>query len=200
MHTTPNLNFPFKAFIARLKRKSPKVIVSRHSHTFDRYNRFLPNPDHRLSFKDDQGIDVGYVSYAISPLYDRVYIHMINIHENMRRKGFGTAILLFLKQIYRLEICPIQPVSGAYKFWQHAESIKLMDLNQAIGSTGIDREAEKWAHLHFDKKAHVNEIESREISDWYLHEFGRAPEIAAKYPTNAVYEALLTRHLLAQKS
>jgi hypothetical protein len=188
------VKIPFRAFFKGEKPAAPEIKVARHSHTHNIHNPFLPNPDQRLGFQNEHGDDVGYVSYAISPLHDRLYIHMISVCESVKRKGYGTAILLFLQAHYKLEICPIHPVGGAFQFWQHARSHKDINLGEEIGSTGTAKEALKWDHLHFDRKSHANEIESRQDPNWFMHEFGQAPEIVAKCPTCAVYEALLSRH------
>jgi hypothetical protein len=184
----------FGAFFKRAPSKSPDINVVRHSHTYGIHNSFLPNPDQRLYFQNEYGDDVGYVSYAVSPLHDRLYIHKINVYEKMMRKGYGTAILKFLQDGYEVEICPIQPVSSAFDFWQHARSLKTINLGGEIGSTGIAAESKKWAHLYFDRESHIQEIESRQDPNWFMHEFGQAPEVVEKHPTKAVYEALLTRH------
>lgn len=106
-----------------------------------------PNPDINAVVLDAAGHKVGRVTYAVSPLEDRLYLFQISIDQPSRRRGFGLAALVHIAQRYRL---PIVPVKELYSpFWSAARELKATDL-QILGQLSVgdmDNEAERWSHL-----------------------------------------------------
>jgi hypothetical protein len=52
-----------------------------------------PNPDVKATIIDAEEKVVGRVTYAVSPLHDRIYLFNIEVEEGYKRKGFGLAIV-----------------------------------------------------------------------------------------------------------
>lgn len=104
-----------------------------------------PNPDIKATVYSSDRVAVGQVTYAVSPLFDKLYIFNITIHDSYRRLGFGLAVIAYLVTTYRLPITTIKEVFSASGFWRAARLA-----NGPIGTLSIsemDAERERWAHL-----------------------------------------------------
>jgi len=89
----------------------------------------------------------------VSPLFDRLYIFDITIHDAYRRRGFGLAVMSYLATTYRLQITTIKEVSQASGFWH---SVRLAGAPiDTLSFSEMDTEAERWAHL----KPHADKLE-----------------------------------------
>jgi len=104
-----------------------------------------PNPDITATVYSSSRVVVGYVTYAVSPLFDKVYIFDIKIYDAYRRQGFGLAVIAHLATTYRLPITTIKEVFSASGFWSAARlaggPIKTLSISE------MDPERERWAHL-----------------------------------------------------
>lgn len=108
-----------------------------------------PNPDIKATVYSSDGAAVGRVTYAVSPLFDRLYIFDIAVHEPYRRHGFGLAIMAYLATAYRLPITTIKEVYSASAFWRAARLASSRS-NQQIDTLSVgemDTERARWAHL-----------------------------------------------------
>ncbi|MEE4742773.1 GNAT family N-acetyltransferase [Pseudomonas alliivorans] len=86
---------------------------------FLRGNFAFPGTDY-LDAIDVTGQRVGQVDYSISPLRDRLYIHMIEVSPDQQRQGIGLATLWTLWRTYRLPIVPIEQFATSQGFWSQA--------------------------------------------------------------------------------
>lgn len=121
-----------------------------------------PNPDIKASVYSEDGIQVGRVTYAVSPLFDRLYIFDIQVKEPYRRQRFGLAIMDYLGATYGLPIMTIKEVHSASQFWQMARQASRAR-NYAIGTLSVSEmgaERARWASL----KPKVEQLEKL-ISD-----------------------------------
>jgi hypothetical protein len=105
----------------------------------------------------EEGALVGKVTYAISPLFDKIYIFDITIDESWRRQGFGLAAIKHILSTYGLPIVTIKEVGSARDFWRNARQAAL-GKGQVITTLSVsemDEERSRWAHL----APHVKELE-----------------------------------------
>lgn len=112
-----------------------------------------PNPDINATVYSSDRVPVGHITYAVSPLFDRLYIFDITIHDAYRRRGFGLAVMSYLATTYRLPITTIKEVSQASGFW-HSARLAGAPID-TLSFSEMDTEAERWAHL----KPHADKLE-----------------------------------------
>ncbi|MYN26971.1 GNAT family N-acetyltransferase [Duganella levis] len=127
--------------------------------SMNHYKSFTaPNPDIKATIYSSDQVVVGQVTYAVSPLFDKLYIFDITIHDAFRRQGFGLAVIAYLANTHRLPMATIKEVLSASGFWRAARlasgPIETLSLSE------MDLERERWAHL----KPLVDQLDSL-ISD-----------------------------------
>ncbi len=113
-----------------------------------------PNPDLRVTIANANGTQVGTGCYAISPLNDRVYVFEIEIAEEHRCRGYGTAFLWHLSQTHSQPITAIQEVGSSLPFWNQARQLGGIGLivTEEIRRSEMDAEARRWGHLEEDRE------------------------------------------------
>lgn len=112
-----------------------------------------PNPDIHATVYSSDRVPVGHITYAVSPLFDKLYIFDITIHDAYRRRGFGLALMAYLSTTYRLPITTIKEVSQARGFWHSAR--RAGTRIDTLSFSEMDTEAARWAHL----KTHADKLE-----------------------------------------
>ncbi|MQA40671.1 GNAT family N-acetyltransferase [Rugamonas aquatica] len=121
-----------------------------------------PNPDIKATIYSSDRTPVGRVTYAVSPLFDRLYIFDVTIHEPYRRQGFGLAAIEYLATTYCLPMATIKEVSLARHFWRAARAASDRRGEQ-IGTLSISEmfeERKRWGHL----KPQIDQLNTQ-ISD-----------------------------------
>lgn len=108
-----------------------------------------PNPDRIATVASAAGDQVGYISYAVSPLFDRVYIFQIKIDEPFRRQRYGLAIIKYLHSTYQLPIVTFNEVGSARRFWAATRHM-VASLGSSITAMSVgemNQERARWRHL-----------------------------------------------------
>lgn len=108
-----------------------------------------PNPNRNATVLGHDGGRVGYVSYAVSPLFDRLYLFKIEIDEAFRRQRYGLAIIRYLVSHYQLPLTTIHELGKSHMFWAAARHM-LAPLGCAITTISfseMDQEGVRWRHL-----------------------------------------------------
>lgn len=105
-----------------------------------------PNPDIKATVYSSDRTAVGHVTYAVSPLFDKLYIFNITIQDANRRQGFGLAVMAYLATTYRLPITTIKEVFSASGFWRAARLASSVPI-ETLSISEMDAERERWAHL-----------------------------------------------------
>ncbi|WCM89738.1 GNAT family N-acetyltransferase [Acidovorax sp. NCPPB 3576] len=108
-----------------------------------------PNPDVKVVIRNQEGMTVGEACYAVSPLNDRVYVYDVEILSAYRRQGYGTALLSFLAQNYKIPITVVRELSSSCGFWRFARSLGSAGIHftQQLSVSEMAIESERWAHL-----------------------------------------------------
>lgn len=108
-----------------------------------------PNPDVKAVIKNQQGTTVGEACYAVSPLNDRVYVYNVEIFSAYRRQGYGTALLNYLAQNYKIPITVVRELSSSCGFWKFARSLSCIGVHftPQLSVSEMALESERWAHL-----------------------------------------------------
>ncbi|MDQ1812045.1 GNAT family N-acetyltransferase [Massilia sp. CCM 9210] len=108
-----------------------------------------PNPDQQASVYAKDGARVGYVTYALSPLFDMVYIFDIGIDEAFRRQGYGLAVIHHLVSTYQLPLTTIKEVYAAHMFWAAARELAMLNGSSisTISVSEMKQEQARWEHL-----------------------------------------------------
>ncbi|HGL6314873.1 GNAT family N-acetyltransferase [Burkholderia multivorans] len=70
------------------------------------------------------GDAVGVATYSLAPRTDRVYVHRLEMHRSMRRRGYGLAFLSYLHRTYQLPITAINDAPDARLFWHAARTFR----------------------------------------------------------------------------
>ncbi|WP_232923966.1 N-acetyltransferase [Pseudomonas syringae] len=107
-----------------------------------------------FDFVDDitvDGLSVGYVDYGISPLGDRLYINMIEIAPQHRKKGIGMSVLWILWCTDQIPIVPLNQRTSSDGFWSLARDC-LAAAGGRIeaelrGTEQMECEQQRWSHL-----------------------------------------------------
>jgi hypothetical protein len=151
-----------------------------------------PNPDIKATVYSSDRVPVGQVTFAVSPLFDRLYIFNLTIYDAYRHQGFGLAVMAYLATTYRLPITTIEEVFSASGFWRAARltggPIETLSISE------MDAERDRWAHLKplmdqletlisdrlFSKRESWEAAVGRGLPDWpssapYGHQAGRQP-------------------------
>lgn len=108
-----------------------------------------PNPDRIATVMSAAGDQVGYITYAVSPLFDKLYIFQINIDDAFRRQRYGLAIIHYLHSTYQLPIATFNEVGAARRFWAAARHM-VASLGSSITAMSVGemtRERARWKHL-----------------------------------------------------
>ena len=124
--------------------KAPQVEVSFLT-TFCPFqgNMFAPNPDITSDILRADGLKIGYVKYAVSPLFNCVFLNHIQIDQLYRRKGYGSAAIRNLARLHGLPVTPVGVTDTARAFYGKArgcQSLLTVDLDQAE----LVEECKKW--------------------------------------------------------
>jgi hypothetical protein len=122
-----------------------------------------PSPDVKGTLHDKNGITVGWVTYAVSPLNDRLYIFDITVFEEHRRKGYGLATIDWLSRTYQLPMTTVKEVFSTSSFWAQARHM-LSGAGGEISTISVGdmpAEAERWAHLKTTSDALERQITER---------------------------------------
>ena len=121
-----------------------------------------PNPDIKATVYSSDRTAVGEVTYAVSPLFDRLYIFNITVHAPYRRQGFGLAIIEYIAMTYDVPITTIKEVFSASEFWSAARYLydRPNEKIETLSISEMDRERARWAHL----KPHIDQLDEQ-ISD-----------------------------------
>ncbi|WP_299204291.1 GNAT family N-acetyltransferase [uncultured Amphritea sp.] len=108
-----------------------------------------PNPDHNARIYNAAEVLVGKTTFAVSPLYDRVYLFDIEVIPEYRRQGYATAVLRYLTGTYNHPITAIKELYGASDFWASARRLKEVGIivTEPLSCSEMDHEAARWQHL-----------------------------------------------------
>ena len=71
----------------------------------------------RIEAYTEQGVQVGYVEYGVTPPSTALWVGHIEVEMPMRRRGYGLALLRYLQARYQLPIHPVQVLYDAIPFW-----------------------------------------------------------------------------------
>lgn len=120
-----------------------------------------PNPDVSAFVFNSQRQKIGDITYAVSPLFDKLYLFEIEVDVNHRRQGYGAAILEHLANEYDLPICPVQEIYNT--FWHVVRSPKYekLKLTQQLSTGDMKREASRWSYLRLQAEKLDQEIQKR---------------------------------------
>jgi hypothetical protein len=135
-----------------------------------------PNPDLTAAVRSASGEFVGEVTYAVSPLQDRVYVFDIQVEALLRRRAYGLAMLHWLTTTYDMPITPIKELLGAKPFWNEARRLsqKNFTITAGLAVFQMQSEAARWGHLK--NEAHrLIQMRARQSETWSLsaEELGR---------------------------
>jgi hypothetical protein len=138
-----------------------------------------PNPGIKAIISDEVGALVGYASYGISPLFDRLYLYDFKIEPAMRRKGYGFQFLSDLVSRHGCPIVPVHETGSSHNFWMKAR--ERMSANgdrilPSISAYELHQEHRRWPHLRpeIDKLNHV--ISARIMVEEWSIAVGRGVE------------------------
>lgn len=122
-----------------------------------------PSPDVKATVFNENGISVGRVSFAVSPLHDRLYIFDIAVFDEYRRNGIGMAIIDWLSRTYQVPLITVKEVFSASAFWTEVRRfISHNGGNLTTISVGeMPAEAARWSHLKGDSEALERQITER---------------------------------------
>ncbi|OEZ63879.1 MULTISPECIES: hypothetical protein [unclassified Duganella] len=137
---------PVKPGCNRMKPLPPIEIEASANH----HKSFTsPNPDIKATVYSSDRREVGRVIYAISPLFDRLYLFDITIHVPYRRQGFGLTIMDYLTTTYRLPITTIKELFSASEFWRSVREVSSQrnEKIETLSVSEMNEERERWAHL-----------------------------------------------------
>lgn len=127
-----------------ISKKKPHIEIETSTNHYKSFT--APNPDIKATVYSSDHIAVGSVTYAVSPLFDKIYIFDITIQDANRRQGFGLAVMEHLATTYRLPITTIKEVFSASGFW-HAARLASSSPIENLSISEMDVESERWAHL-----------------------------------------------------
>lgn len=133
-----------------MNKKATRVHLVNHKIELHLSNFAFPGTE----FLDDiefEGRRVGYISYGVSPLHDRLYINMIKINPPDQKKGAGSGALWKLWLAYKLPIVPLRQYHSSYGFWNLVRSrfqvAGAIIENELHTDQQMNQEQERWAHL-----------------------------------------------------
>jgi hypothetical protein len=124
-----------------------------------------PNPGIKATISNELGTVVGYASYGISPLFDRIYLDDFKIKSEMRRRGYGFQFLCDLVHRHGCPIVPVHETGSSHNFWMTARERMNADTDNILPSISayqLHQEHHRWPHLkpEIDK---LNEVISARI-------------------------------------
>ncbi len=125
----------------------PNIVVKASPNYYKAFT--APNPTFEATIHSATGDQVGTVTYALSPLSDRVYIFDIQIAPEHRRCGYGTALLWHLARVYGQPITAVKELYSASRFWSAARQQKGTGfvVTEQLSVSEMDVEAARWEHL-----------------------------------------------------
>jgi hypothetical protein len=101
-----------------------------------------------VAILEASGSTVGAAIYSLAPRTDRVYVHRLEIHPSMRRRGFGLAFLSYLHRTYQLPITAIDDVPDVRPFWRAARAFQsgTLRVTSEQSSDEFRDELRQWQH------------------------------------------------------
>lgn len=162
------LDFLRRGHLFKTRKPIPTISLETR---FDYYQTFAsPSPDLHSKIINANGEEVGYVTYAVSPLYDKVYIYDFKLKEQHMRRGYGSAFLVYLHDTYRLPITPIHQLSASDSFWDSFKRIARdgPQVTEPISMGDMATEMTAWSHLEPQKELLKRTIANRlQTEEWY---------------------------------
>jgi GNAT superfamily N-acetyltransferase len=125
----------------------PQITVNTMANYYKAFT--APNPDYEAVILNSTGDEVGTATYAVSPVFDRVYLFEIEITPEHRRQGYATAMLWHLAKTYGQPITAVKELYSANSFWTAARQLKKVGLvvTMQLSVGDMDNEAARWQHL-----------------------------------------------------
>jgi|SRR5664279_639306 len=123
----------------------PEITIVTRLHYWKSFTS--PNPDVYATFFNKEGAQVGHAKYAVSPLFDRVYVFNLGVTSGYRRKGYASALLRHLSKTYdKLPITAVKELESAYAFWDHARRLENQGIvvTAELSATDMDKESLRW--------------------------------------------------------
>jgi hypothetical protein len=143
-----------------LRRNINKLPSLSISETANYYKAFtLPNPDYKVNITNSTDELIGTATYAVSPLFDCVYIFDIRVNQSWQRRGYATAFILYLTNKYGLPITAIKELGSASYFWNYIRRLKDVGIivTDPLSIGEMDMESLRWEHLQHEAER-VNKI------------------------------------------
>lgn len=156
------------------ERPFPKIRVVESKDHMKSYTS--PNPKLCATIYNVEGERVGTATYAISPLFDRVYFFEININDAHRRMGYGSAMIHYVASIYQFPITTIKELHSASSFWATAKQMAapIAHFTESLSVGDMDNEKKRWHHLKADIDQLDNLINQRLLrGETYENAVGR---------------------------
>lgn len=146
---------------ARRKLDHLPVIVIQTAADFRSTSFTAPSPTYTASVLNAEGARVGTMTFAVSPLLDRVYVMNIQVFEPYFRQGYATAMLWYLAQTYGQPITAVKEL--ATDFWNVARDLNLPGLvvTTQISTSEMPQEKARWQHLQPEAERLQRVIEER---------------------------------------
>lgn len=146
---------PLRRFIRRQEaetmiHRAKSVSLVTQKQEAPRGNFVYPGMEY-LARLDVDGQRVGHIDYSLNPLRDRVYINMIEVAGDHRRRGVALGALWQLWQAHQVPIVPVHEYSTSTGFWhlarQRFAAVGGQIDEELRGSLAMETEMQRWAHL-----------------------------------------------------
>lgn len=116
------------------------------------------------------GLRVGYVSYGVNPLGDRLYIYMIEVESAYRHQGIGLSALWNLWMTYKVPIVPVHQYDHLEAYWdktrQRFAAAGALIEDKLHGMSELRAAKQRWQHL-VPEDEHLRKIRELEASpEW----------------------------------
>ena len=149
----------------RRYRSLPKIWLTNITSNYH-FSFTSPAPDYKAQIRNTQKNVVGTLSYAVSPLHDRIYIFNIVVNQSYQRQGYATAVLFYLANEFSLPITATQEISSGRLFWKTARTLSSAGLvvTEPISVSEFDEEKARWGHLEDESKKVQAEIVNRLVN------------------------------------
>lgn len=107
---------------------------------------------------------LGWVSYPVSPLKDRLYVYDIHVETPYRRRGYGLAVLTELAARHAVPITPVTEVGSASRFWEAMRLARALRVTAALTFEGFLIECGRWQHLAQEAESISRAIRERLVA------------------------------------
>lgn len=144
---------PIQSWKARRKiQRLPNIVLEKTKNHFRQTT--APNPSVYVTHFNTSKSKVGTATYAISPLFDKLFLYEIKIEHSSQRRGYGFAFLYHLHRLYGLPIIPIHEWHTASGFWNAARRLSCIGLfvTPSMSISDLDEERKQWAHFEPEAK------------------------------------------------